>query len=133
MAENFAETKRMVREPEAIYQAALSLRRQFATIDADPGKATLLMDMWTRENFMRARDLRFGVNFDHHGRPHWHNLQIEVRFMAERLAPYVTDAIPAGKLISRDDDPFLLSIRYEKERSGRIAYLDHPDVHSDWK
>ncbi len=133
MTEKLAETKRVVRDPEGIYLQALALRNQFADMDADPAKAKLLMDWWTHANFQKSRHLRYESDYTSDGRQRWALLPIVVkRLDIEPMFPG-SAKLSGEATISYDDEPFLLSIQYEKERSGRFAYLDHPDVDPDWK
>jgi hypothetical protein len=123
---------KIVRTRDLVYRKALALRNLLADVDADWQNATLLMDRWTHENFMgNDRALRdFSLR---KGRPTWADLDIEVHYYQPPLSlrPY-TDEIPVAA-ISLNDDPFLMSIRYQKRENKRIVYIDDPDLHSHWR
>lgn len=129
-----ATPSRVVRNPTSMYAKAIVLRRKLSLVDNDYREATIVMDRWTHENFVRGGQVQFDVSRD--GRHNlWQGLKMEVKYYQlplRPLSPFSAPIEPSLATVYLDDDAFLMSIRYQKE-NGRIVYIDDPELDPFWQ
>jgi len=126
---------KVIRTLDAVYGKADKL--SFALLDVpdlrfsrrDNPYGTLLMDRWTYQNFMSHPGLIGAFDIQCQNLT-WRGLLIERVMTPVCMIPGYD--VEVNNTVSFDDEPFLMSIRYEKE-NGRICYLDDPDTDEVYK
>lgn len=126
---------RVARTPDTVYRKADALSFKLLRVPglAESGSilGVLMMDRWTHRNFEASHDMRFDITFNDRSKMLWRRMRVEVTDYVRPMLGPIGTADVSSEVYCRDDDPFLMSIRYVKD-NGRVCYLDDKDTDEHW-